>query len=154
MHNTQEGLEARALAPRMCSRYERWWCCGVIIWTWKEGIVIMFYSFHKAVTRVWRGIAEFLYPYGSCVKSDDAVIPSCCCCTNVEGMGVMTKLAESTRIANKAVDELRYLQGVNSSILTTLTTIINQSIKEGQFPTEWKEALVSPILKRVTKTTL
>ena len=66
----------------------------------------------------------------------------------------MTKLAESTRIANKAVDELRYLQGVNSSILTTLTTIINQSIKEGQFPTEWKEALVSPILKRVTKTTL
>ena len=36
------------------------------------------------------------------------------------------------------------------NITSPLTAIINQSIKEGQFPTEWREALVTPVLKRRT----
>ena len=73
------------------------------------------YSFRKAVTHVWRGISEFMYLYGSYVESDDAVIPSCCCCNHFERMDVITKLAESPRTANKAVDELCYRQGVDYS---------------------------------------
>jgi hypothetical protein len=35
-----------------------------------------------------------------------------------------------------------------ANLVTPLTTIINQSILEGKFPEDWKEALVSPVLKK------
>ena len=34
------------------------------------------------------------------------------------------------------------------NLVAPLTSIINQSIMEGEFPTEWKEAVVTPILKK------
>ena len=39
------------------------------------------------------------------------------------------------------------LNGVGS-LITPLTSINNQSIKQGQFPSEWREALVTPVLKK------
>ena len=33
-------------------------------------------------------------------------------------------------------------------LVNSLLQIVNQSIREGQFPTQWKEALVTPVLKR------
>ena len=36
-------------------------------------------------------------------------------------------------------------------LISPLTKIINQSIKEGQFPSEWREALVTPVLKKGTQ---
>ena len=34
------------------------------------------------------------------------------------------------------------------NLVAPLTSIINQSIMEGEFPMEWKEAVVTPILKK------
>ena len=36
----------------------------------------------------------------------------------------------------------------SSKLLCPLTKIINQSIREGKFPTSWKSAVVTPILKK------
>ena len=117
VHNTREGLEAYFVAPSMRSRYERWWCCNVIFGLGRKALSFCRYSFCKAVTCLWIGVAEFPYPYGSFVESNDAVIPSCCCCIDVEQMKIMTKLAESPKTANKAVDKLRYHQDVDSLII-------------------------------------
>ena len=34
------------------------------------------------------------------------------------------------------------------SLVYPLLQIVNQSIREGSFPTQWKEALVTPVLKK------
>ena len=36
------------------------------------------------------------------------------------------------------------------NLLAPLTSIINQSILHGEFPSDWKQAAVTPILKRAT----
>ena len=33
-------------------------------------------------------------------------------------------------------------------LVTPLTEIVNKSIADGQFPSEWREALVTPVLKK------
>ena len=53
---------------------------------------------------------------------------------------------------NAGVDGLsqeQLIQGSNT-LCAPLTVIFNKSISEGMFPESWKEALVTPVLKKVT----
>ena len=43
----------------------------------------------------------------------------------------------------------KFIDGVKV-LASPLTKIVNTSILEGCFPSEWREALVTPVLKRVT----
>ena len=36
----------------------------------------------------------------------------------------------------------------SKNLIAPLTTIINQSIEDGEFPQSWKEAVVTPVLKK------
>jgi hypothetical protein len=63
---------------------------------------------------------------------------------------VMARMAKKKSKGKDGISQECLLLGLEA-LAVPLTAIINESIETGVFPTEWKDAIVVPILKKVTK---
>ena len=59
----------------------------------------------------------------------------------------MKKMAKKKSKGKDGISQECLLLG-QEALAAPLTTIINESIETGVFPTDWKEAIVVPILKK------
>ena len=59
----------------------------------------------------------------------------------------MNKLNKKKSLGLDGLSQEHLIMGAKN-LITPLTTIINQSILEGEFPANWKEAAVTPVLKK------
>ena len=59
----------------------------------------------------------------------------------------ISKLKNKSSSGIDGISQAQLIMGKNT-LAGPITKIINQSIKEGVFPSNWKEALVTPVLKK------
>ena len=59
----------------------------------------------------------------------------------------MSKMKKKQSAGTDGLSQDKLVLG-SKSLVYPLLQIINQSIREGAFPSQWKEALVTPVLKK------
>ena len=60
---------------------------------------------------------------------------------------MMKKIKKKKSTGTDGLNQEKLIMGANI-IIAPLTAIINQSTTDGEFPKDWKEALVTPVLKK------
>ena len=67
--------------------------------------------------------------------------------TEADLKNTLKKMKKKKSAGTDGLSQENLING-GSILASPLTLIINKSIEDGQFPTEWKEALVTPVLKK------